>query len=195
MTQSQEERTDSGVYTLGPLLEAVRRSCPPAARKKYPREMFNFLNDYRPGPVLELVVLRELPGAGLCVLIKDRLPTDIGYEGECHVPGGFMLNEETFGEALQRLAQEETGMENAVGLARMTGVMNNPVTQRGHEIHLIFLVEMWPPEFPLDEHTWWVPVDRLPANLMASHYDIIRTAREVHDGVREPNLTLEFSER
>lgn len=196
MTEAQEELAKPlGGYTVAELLAEVERRVPPVAREMYPEEMFNFLNVYRPAIVLELVVLREIPGHGTCVLLKDRLSTDVGYVGKSHSPGGFLLNEETIGEGLQRIAQRETGMENAVGRARLAGVMNNPTTERGHEVHLIFLVEMWPLDFPLDEHTRWALVVDLPPNLMASHGEIIHIAQELHEGQRQPGFTLEYSER
>jgi ADP-ribose pyrophosphatase YjhB (NUDIX family) len=137
------------------------------SEKPFGTELFNAISRLSIGVSIEMVAIRRnLLEGKLEVLLTWRDEETPAYKNTWHCPGTFMRPRESQNDTIKRLEQKEFGCQ--VEVIKKVGWDDNPNEERGHCIHLIFLVK------PLGESKGtWFPVDKLPSETVKHHRDVV----------------------
>ncbi|HEX3081864.1 MAG TPA: NUDIX hydrolase [Candidatus Saccharimonadia bacterium] len=167
------------------LLAEIEHRYLPNDQKPFPVEMFTFLNKFRPAMTVEIVVFRRTAGKSE-VLILQRDPSEIGYAGKSHLPGGYLFFKETVHACLNRIAQRELGA--APAKLSYAGALFDRYEVRGHHIHHTFVAEL-DGEPAKGE---WVSPENLPINFVPHHVPVVKMAAAVSEGTMPPGQFVEY---
>ena len=125
-----------------------------------------------PWPVIDFLVIR---GDELYLLLRESNGPDKSYSGMWHLPGGYVLAGEEQDEFLRRLILKELGLEHSLAIALRFGgfVHNNPHEERGHLIHMPWVVEFPEGMLPESEKARFFRIYQLPDNTIRHHLTIV----------------------
>ena len=129
-------------------------------------ELFNAILRASVGVAIEVVSVRRNAKNGLEVLLAWRDETAPAYKNTWHCPGTFLRPAESEDEAIERLAKNELGCQ--VRIVKKVSWDDNPHEERGHCIHLIFLVELIG-----ESRGKWFPINNLPPETVEHHRQVI----------------------
>lgn len=129
-------------------------------------ELFRAISRLSIGVPLEAVVFRRKKNE-IYVLLVRRAKDDPAYPGAWHVPGTFLRPSETQDTAIKRLGKKELGCE--LKISRQVGWDDNLYENRGHCIHLIFLVKIR----ESIKNGRWFPVKKLPPEILDHHKNVV----------------------
>lgn len=94
----------------------------------------DFLKSFEFAPRLAVELLVENASGKLLLLQRDREP----FKGYWHLPGGFLLKDETIAECVSRLAHEELATQLDYEKAEFLGIFENiNGDPRGHILHYV----------------------------------------------------------
>ncbi|MFC1600462.1 NUDIX domain-containing protein [Patescibacteria group bacterium] len=109
--------------------------------KKLSRE--DFLRSLELSPRLTVELLVENPQGKLLLLKREDPP----FKGHWHLPGGFLIKDETFRECISRLSKEELGINFTSVYAEKLGLFETiGEDPRGHILH--YAVKLEPSNLP-----------------------------------------------
>ena len=185
---------DPTLLTNAELLAEYNRRFPARLKAYQPLEVF--MDHYRRflGATIEVVVRRNER-----FLVIERDPTDVGYAGTVHYPGGYILIGETFQDAIERITRNELGA--TVESWQFAGLINNPYEERedpygrgifkGHHLHIIMNVTL------ASEPTKGSFVDRdnLPPNFIPHQVSGLDLVAQLQDGIILPGIAEEYIPR
>lgn len=99
----------------------------------------DFLKSFELAPRLAIELLVESPKGELLLLKRDKEP----FVGKWHLPGGFLLKDETLNDCIKRLGQDELGvMMDMSQMERCELFETLKGDPRGHVLHYPVRIKM-----------------------------------------------------
>ncbi|MBU4380852.1 NUDIX domain-containing protein [Candidatus Parcubacteria bacterium] len=124
-----------------------------------------------PWPVVDLLVVS---GERIWLIKREISGKDQSYAGMWHLPGGFLLKNETFEECVRRISVKELRWDISGIPVTFSGlVLNNPHEVRGHLVHIPMVLDLSTIPLTETENAHLFPITALPAPMISHHITII----------------------
>ena len=135
--------------------------------KPYGADLFNAIARVSISVAVEAIGIRRNVQTGeLEVRLMQRPQNAPAYAGMWHFPGSFIRPGESEENVLKRLEKGE--FKAPVRLISRIGWDNNPHEERGHVMHLLYLVEV----DDLSDNKWF-PIGNLPEPMVDHHRQVL----------------------
>ena len=138
--------------------------------KPFDTDLFNAIARISISVAIEAIgIRRNIQTGKLEARLIQRPKNAPAYAGMWHFPGSFIRPGESEEDVLRRLEKGE--FKAPVRFASFIGRDNNPHEERGHVIHLLYLVEIGD-----SSSEKWFPVDDLPEPMVEHHRQVLAPA-------------------